>query len=303
MDNERPVGRPALPRTPLSKATVTMRAALGKGSELYKAGFRSVALLALAGSVAANAPRLLDAGAFDLSRALAGDGFPLAPAMLARVAVAQFVALFFQLAVIARLHAVASDRQLAYGATLAVAARRFPALLLALAAVFVVIATGVFLAAVLGHGLVFGLVTVLPLPPPAYSEPLLLAAGTAATLLFALPLATPLVYWYFAFFLVVTETRGGLAALRRSFALVRGRLWRMKVALSIVYFVFFAALLLAEALGAAAAALARAVHLPGDLAGFAVVVFGGAVAGPVPIAASLALLYDLTYDLTRRDGA
>ena len=271
-----------------------MRAALGKGGEVYKTGFRSVALLALGGSVAANVPRLWDAGALDLSLALAGDVVMLDPAFLARVALAQLVALFFQLAVIVRLHSLASDRQLAFGATLAAAVRRFPAMLLALAVVVVVIVVGVLLAAVIGNGLVLGLVTVLPLPQAAYAEPVLVALGMVATLLFALPLATPLVYWYFAFFLVVTESCGGLAALRRSFALVRGQLWRMKVALSIVYFVFFAALLLAEALGAAAAALLGAAQLPGDLAAFVVVALGGAVAGPVPIAASLALLYDLT---------
>lgn len=271
-----------------------MRAALGKGSELYKTGFGSVVLLALAGSAAANAPRLLDAGAWNLSQALAGGVVLPEPAVFARLAAAQLVALFFQLAVIVRLHALAGHRRVDIGATLAVAARRFPAMLLALVAVFVVIVAGVFLAAVIGNGLVLGLLTVLPLPPAAYSEPVLLALGAMATLLFALPLATPLVYWYFAFFLVATETRGGLSALRRSFALVRGQLWRMKLALSIVYFVFFAILLLAEAFGAAAAALLRAAHLPGDFAAFVLVVLGGAVAGPVPIAASLALLYDLT---------
>lgn len=274
-----------------------MRAALGKGGELYKAGFRSVALLALAGSVAANAPRLWEADALDLSLALAGDMVVLDPAFLARVALAQLVALFFQLAVIVRLHGLAGDRQLAFGATLTATVRHFPAMLLALVVVFAVIAGGVFLAALIGNGLVLGLVTVLPLPQAVYAEPVLVALGMVATLLFALPLATPLVYWYFAFFLVVTENCGGLAALRRSFALVRGRLWRMKVALSIVYFVFFAALLLAEALGAAAAALLGAAQLPGEFAAFVVVALGGAAAGPVPIAASLALLYDLT----RRD--
>ena len=270
-----------------------MREALGKGNQLYKAGFQRVALLALAGSVAANAPRLFDASAFDLSDAL-GGGVPMAdPSALAWITVAQLVALFFQLAVVARLHAAARHREMATGAALAAAARRFPAMLVVLVAVLVLIAGGVAFAALIASGLAVGLLPQLPLPAEVEPQLLLLVVTMLGTLVFALPLATVIVYWYFAFFLVVTEARSGLSALRRSFQLVRGRLWRMKFALTVVYFVFFAALLLAEALAAGAAALLRVAHLPGDLAAFVVVALGGAVAGPWPMAASLALLHDL----------
>ena len=262
-----------------------MREALRKGSELYKAGFKHVALLALAGSVAGVAPRLFYT--FDLSDALRGGASKLDHAALAWGAIAQLAALFFHLAIAARLHAVAGGREFAFGEALAVATRRFPAFLTALAVVVVLIAGGVVLAGLVASGLAFGVFGFLL---SRFSLGLFIML---ATLVFALPLATVLVYWYFAFFLVVTEARGGLSALRRSFQLVRGRLWRMKFALTVVYFVFFAALLLAEALAAAAGALLRGAHLPGDFAAFVVVALGGAVAGPWPIAASLALLYDL----------
>ena len=266
-----------------------MREALGKGNELYTAGFQRVALLALAGSVAGNAPRLFGAGPFDMSQALSGGGVAVDPAVLAWTATAQVAALFFQLAVAARLHAVARGLEGSLGAALAVATRRFPALLVVLVAVLVVLAGGVALAALIASGLALGLVYQLPLPAAVEPQLLLQVVMALGTLVLALPLATVLVYWYFALFLVVTEARGGLAALRRSFQLVRGRLWRMKFALTVVYFVFFAALLLAEALAAAAGAL-----LPGDVAAFVVVSVGSAIAWPWPIAASLALLYDLT---------
>lgn len=272
-----------------------MREALRKGSELYNAGFKHVALLALAASVAGNAPRLFNAAAFDLSHALSGGVATVNAAVLAWIAAAQLVALFFQLAVAVRLHAVAEDRVIATGAALAAAARRFPALLVVLAAMLVLIAGGVAVAALIANGLVFGLLSqsALAYDPMLGDHVLLVAVAMLATLVLALPLATVLVYWYFAFFLVITEACGGWSALRRSFQLVRGRLWRMKFALSVVYFVFFAALLLAEALAAAVDALLGAAHLPGHWAAFVVVSLGGAIAGPLPMAASLALLYDL----------
>lgn len=271
----------------------TMREALGKGNELYTAGLQRVALLALAGSVAGNAPRLFGTGAFDMSQAFSGGGVAVNSVVLAGMATAQVAALFFQLAVAARLHAVARGLEGSLGGALAAAARRLPAMLVVLVAVLALLAGGVALAALIASGLAVGLVYQWPLPAAVDPQLLLLLVTALGTLVFALPLATVLVYWYFAFFLVVTEAHGGAAALRRSFQLVRGRLWRMKFALTVVYFVFFAALLLTEALAAVVGAL-----LPGDFAAFVVVSLGGAIAWPWPIAASLALLYDLT----RRDA-
>ena len=268
-----------------------MREMLREGGALYKAGFRRVALLALAGSAAGIAPRLFYS--FDLSDALAGGVPTIDPVALAWVAAAQFAALFFQLAIVARLHAVAGGRALGFGEALAVAVRRFPAFLIVLAAVVALIAGGVALAGLIASSLAFGLFELL-LPDEFRFHLLLVVATALGTLVFALPLATVLVYWYFAFFLVVTETRGGVSALRRSFQLVRGQLWRMKLALTVVYFVFFAALLLAEALAAAGNALLSAARLPGGFAAFVVVALGGAIAAPWPIAGSLALLHHLT---------
>lgn len=279
-------------RKPLAPASTGD--ALGNGAELYKAGCKQVALLSLAGAAAANAPRLFFD--FDVTGLLPRDGRVhwLDWSLLAWLTGSQLAALFFQIGVTAGLHGVASGRPLTVQGALTVAVRRAPHLAFVLAVVLVAITLGVALAALLANALALGVLsTFAPLAEGGRVALLVWALTAMVALLLALPLVTLLVYWYFAFLLVVTEGRGGISALRRSARLVRGHLWRMKLALTVVYLVFFVALALAEALAAAVAALFGAAQMAGDVAAFAVLAVGGAAAGPVPIAASLALLYDL----------
>ena len=273
--------------------------ALGNGVELYKAGCKHVALLALAGAAASNAPRLfVDFGVEDLAQLSSGTyavPWSAVPwSVLLWVAASQLVALFFQLGVAVRLHALARGGAIGLGRALAIAVRRTPAMLVVMAMALAAITLGVVLAALLANALTFGLFLAFPPLGEARGAAMLFwAVATVITLLLALPLVTLLVYWYFAFFLVVTEARGGLAALRRSYQLVRGHLWRMKFALTAVYLSFFVALAVAEMAAAAVGAVFASAPVLGEAAAFVAVAVGGAVAGPIPIAASLALLYDL----------
>ena len=268
--------------------------ALGNGVELYKAGCKHVALLALAGAAASNAPRLfVDFGVEDLAQLSSGT-YAVPWSVLLWVAASQLVALFFQLGVAARLHALAGGGRIGLGDALAIAVRRTPAMLVVMAMALAAITLGVVLAALLANAVVLGLFLAFPPLAEAKGAAMLFwVIATVITLLLALPLVTLLVYWYFAFFLVVTEACGGLAALRRSYQLVRGHLWRMKFALTAVYLAFFVALALAEMVAAAVGAVFASAPVLGEVAAFVAVALGGAVAGPIPIAASLALLYDL----------
>ena len=85
---------------------------------------------------------------------------------------------------------------------------------------------------------------------------------------------------------MVTDRLPATAALSRSFALVRGRLWRVKFALSVVFLVGLAMLSLAEAVGAALAGLGGWLAAP-------IGVLGSAAVAPLLVAASLTLLDDL----------
>ena len=166
-------------------------------------------------------------------------------------------------------------------AALAIALRRSPAMLAVLAVMVATVAAGVLLA-VCAAALLLALAAPQLLQPGALEMMIL---GTLALIL-TLPLVTVLAYWYFAFFLVVTDRLPATAALSRSFALVRGRLWRVKLALSVVFLVGLAMLSLAEAVGAALVGLGGWLAAP-------IGVLGSAAVAPLLVAASLTLLDDL----------
>ena len=242
--------------------------------------FRRIAGLALGAALTGHAVRWLPglpnwtdlataAGGVPMSTFLAGFAWHLASA-------------FFLLAIAAAMDTSGSSRSAA--AALAIALRRTPAMLAVLVVVMATIVTGVLLAA---GATVLLLVAAAPQLQPGALEAMIF--GTL-TLILALPLVTVLAYWYFAFFLVVTDRLPATAALGRSFALVRGRLLRVKLALSAVFLVSLLMLSSAEAAGAALGAL---LGLGGGWLAALAGVLGSAIAAPLIVAASLALLDDL----------
>ena len=242
--------------------------------------FRRVAGLALGAALTANAVRWLPG-------LPSVDDLIAATVPLSTLAAAfgwQLVSAYFHLAITAAMVDGGGTARSA-GAALAVALRRTPAMLGVLAAVLATIAGGVLLAAAT---VAVGLL--LAAPRLLYPGGLEMMIFGALVLILALPLVTVLVYWYFAFFLVVTERLSATAALGRSFALVRGQLWRMKLALSAVFFVSLVVLSLAEALGAALGAL---TGLGSGTLAAPFGVLGSALVAPLVVAASLALLQDL----------
>ena len=249
--------------------------------------FRRVAGLALGAALTGHAARWLPglpnwtdlaatANGVPMSTLLAGFGWQLASA-------------FFLLAIAATMDASSGPAR-STAAALAIALRRTPAMLAVLAVMVATVVAGTLLAAC-AAALLLALAAPQLLQPGALE---IMILGTLALIL-ALPLVTVLVYWYFAFFLVVTDRLPATAALSRSFALVRGRLWRVKLALSAVFFVSLLTLSAAEAAGAVLGALLGLgdgwLAAPGG-------VLGSAVAAPLVVAASLTLLDDLK----RRDN-
>ena len=280
--NYRPLSSPQ----PLSKV-------LSNGMELLRETFTRVAGLALAGAAIANAPRLLagqetkDPLAW-LQASAAGERL-MEPATLAWVLATQLINMVLLLAVIARMRAVAGGADLRVASALALATKRAPDFLLVLVVFTAAIGVGVSVVAVLAAASATAIG-----PDGMPVETLFLGFLLLFMLVLALPLAVPLAYWYFAFFLVVTEHKRAVAALGRSFALVRGQLWRVKGALSVVFCVALAAVLLVESVARAAAAALPARTLASDLTAFVILALGNAAIAPLPIAASLALMNDLT---------
>ena len=277
-----------LPNAPVPTAEV-----FGDAVALCTTSFRAVLPLALTGAAASSVPRLFGFGLPELG----SGGIALVDlTFLLWMLPFQLVSVFFLLAVTAQMHATALGEELAPSRALVVALGRTPAFAVALATVSAVMFAIVALAVLLATGVVFA---ALEFGPPEFAQAYALVPifTTLIALVLALPVVTVLVYWYFGFLLVVTENLGGLAALRRSGQLVRGHLWRMKLALSVVFLVALAFVGVAESLGLAASEGLGALGAPGfagDLAAFVFAAIGGTLAVPVSIAGALALLRDLT---------
>ena len=250
---------------------------LDNAFRLLIATFRQVVGLAVVASAIAGAWRLFDdtlgnlaAGNFDPADASFQDVVP--------VLVGGLVGLYFHLAITARMAAFASNRPIAIAEALRRALRRFPALLVCVLAFITLFSVpfllGAALIAAFGPGGIVGL----------------LALAPAFVLI---------VYLYPATLLVVTANIGGVAALRRSFNLVRRNFWRTTVILSVGSIIVLAATMVVGLVGLAVAALAGFGNVSVDLAAYLVETAGGAVTVPLWIALSLALLRDLEL---RREG-
>ena len=250
---------------------------LDNAFRLLKASFTQVVGLAVVASAVSGVWRLFDD---TLENLLAGEFDPEAVSLgsVAPMLIVGLVGLYFNLSAAARMSAVAINRPISVAEALRRALLRFPALLVCVLA-FVLLFVAPFMLAAL----------------------LIAAIGVAGILgLLALaPAMVLLVYLYLSSFLVVTANIGGVAALRRSFNLVRHNFWRATVVLTIGSIVLFAATMMIGMVGLAVAALAGFGSVSVDVAAYVVETAGGAVTVPFWIALSLALLRDLEL---RREG-
>ena len=244
---------------------------------LLKASFTQVVGLAVVASAVSGVWRLFDD---TLENLIAGEFDPEAVSLgsVAPMLMVGLVGLYFNLSAAARMSAVAINRPISVAEALRRALLRFPALLVCVLA-FVLLFIAPFMLTAL----------------------LIAAIGAAGILgLLALgPALVLLVYLYLSSFLVVTANIGGVAALRRSFNLVRHNFWRATVVLTIGSIVLFAATMMIGMVGLAVAALAGFGSVSVDVAAYVVETAGGGVTVPFWIALSLALLRDLEL---RREG-
>ncbi len=250
--------------------------------KLFKTSFSQTIGLAVVAGVGGSLWRLFDNS---LERALSMMDGTFDPALeipgwnLLALPISLVVSIYFYLGVLARMDAVAHGRPITVGEALWRGLRRFPALLLCLLAYSAILGLSIF-------------PTVL----------LIVAAGPIGLLgfLMMVPALVLLVYWYFAPFLLVAENIGAVAALRRSFNLVRGNWGRTVVILMVAYFVLLVVMTLVAMVGAAVVRVAGFVDIGIDAAVFAIEAVSSAVTIPFMVSVSLAMLYDLKL---RRGGA
>ena len=258
---------------------------LDSGFKLFKAGWRQVIALAAVASAVLSAWRLVDN---TIARLLEGNfepqplGWSLVLMLLCPLA-----SMYLHLGVIARLAGLAGGRPIPLREALRRALRRYLSALLCVLAIGLlwlvpIIGVGLTVFAFGGGGLAAG------------SGALILTGGLAAvsTLLF--------MYWYFAFFLLITRNIGGVAALRGSFALVRGHWWRTLAIVFVAYCITLVAMVLVGVVAAALGALAGLANISPDGLVFVVEAVGGGITMPFMIAVSLVALNDLE---VRRQGA
>ena len=254
---------------------------------LLKAGFTQVVGLALVGGAISRVWRLFDDSLDSLSAGELGELNAQAVfnenALL--ILTGGLAGLYFYLATVARMSAFASDRPISIVEALRRAALRFPALLVCVFAVvvsisipflFVLFATVVQQA---GVAIIIGIIGLLALV-------LALAA---------------VVYLCLASLLVVTANIGGVAALRRSFNLMRRNFWRTTVVLTIGSIVMFSVTVALSAVGLAVIALFSFGNASVSVAVvyYLVEIVGSSINMPFWVALSLALLRDLEL---RREG-
>ena len=270
---------------------------LDQGITLFKAAFGSVVALAFASALARCLPHLypsltevvLSSGV--LTNAVtepSGLLWAIAARALA-FAVTWPVGMFLCLGVMMQMDAVANGATLRWPAALGGAWHRALPLagcLLVYAATFVLI---VGTALLLG-GVVVGVF--LADVPPALLGPVAGVVGMAFMLVAAVPLIALFVYWCLALPLVAIEDLDAVAALRRSWRLVRGNWWRVLVVVSVAGFIVFAVASLAWAAGMML--VAGTEGGPGvRLMVVLINALGATVTTPLFVAVLLAMLKDL----------
>ena len=258
---------------------------LDSGFKLFKAGWRQALALATVASAVWSAWRLVDN---TIARLIEGNFQPQPLGWtLLLIPLCSLAGMYLYLGVIARLAALAGGRPVSVREALRRALRRYPSLLLCLLAMTVVL---------------FVAVMALALPIAAFASAGLLAGGGALILGGALGVGSTLlfIYWYFAFFLLITRNIGAGAALGGSFALVRGHWWRTTATILVAYCITLVAMVLVGLVAAALGALAGLANISPDGLVFVVEAVGGGITMPFMIAVSLVALNDLE---VRRQGA
>ena len=263
--------RPASPRP--------IGGVLGGAFRLQAATFTQVVGLAILYCAIAGAGGLFDdtldnlaAGTFDPEETSIQE---FLPAWLGGL-----VGLYFFLGVVARMSAFASNRPVSIAEALRRALRRFPALLVCLLVLFAPFLLAGALAALLAVSVAL---TGLTAPSSVAGMVGLMALTSAPALVMG-------IYLHLAAFLVVTADVGSVAALRRSFRLVRRNFWRTTALQAIGT----AAAMLVGAGGLAMAFLAGSFdNVSINVAAYPIQIALGAVTAPFFAALSLALLRDL----------
>ena len=273
---------------------------LDRGITLFKAAFGSVVALSFAAALVWCLPYFYPSLTEVLlsSRALT-DTFAEPDRLLRALgyqalgfAITGPVGMFLCLGVMMQMDAVANGRMLGWRTALGRAWRRLVPMvgcLVVYAATFaVILGTALFLVAVVVRVFLLDV-------PPAMLGPLAGLVGMAFMLVAAIPLVVLFVYWCLALPLVAVERLDAVAALRRSWRLVRGNWWRTLVIVSVAGFVVFAVASLVGAVGmllVAGTGEGSGVRLTLVLLN----AVGTTVTTPLFIAVLLAMLKDLVPD-------
>ena len=264
---------------------------------LVKAAFGAVLVLAVLAAAVRSVPYLFPTWTEVLSSSgvlanRAVDPYRLLAALtdsMIGVLVAWLIGILLGMGVIAMMSAVARGGTMPWQTALVVAWRRLPATL-GCCLVYVVV-----LAVVFGLALFLGavLIRAFPLDIPAATIGIESGlVGMAVSIAAAVPLLVLFVYWCLALPLVVTDSLGSVAALRRSWHLVRGNWWHTLVIVSVAGFIVF---VVATLVGLAGMLLLAATD--GGLGVRTTVLLlntaGGTITTPLFVAALLATLRDL----------
>ncbi|MDE0178388.1 MAG: glycerophosphoryl diester phosphodiesterase membrane domain-containing protein [Gammaproteobacteria bacterium] len=273
---------------------------LDEGITLFKAAFGSVVALAFASALVRCLPYfypsltevLLSSGALMDSVAEPGRLLGALGNLAVGFAVSWPVGMFLCLGVMMQMDGVAKGTKLGWRTALGGAWRR----VLPLAGCLLVYAATVVL--IVGTALLLGGVVVgmfLLDVPPHLLGPAAGLVGMAFMLVAAIPLIGLFVYWCLALPLVAIEDLDAVAALRRSWRLVRGNWWRTLIVVSVAGFIVFAVASLAWAAGMMLVAVAEGG--PGmRLTVVLVNAVGATVTTPLFVAVLLAVLKDLDRD-------
>ncbi|MCY3837664.1 MAG: glycerophosphoryl diester phosphodiesterase membrane domain-containing protein [Gammaproteobacteria bacterium] len=273
---------------------------LDQGIALFKAAFGSVVALSFASALVRSLPYfypsltevLLSSGVLTNTVAARGRTLGALGDLAVGFAVTWPVAMFLCLGVMVQMNAVANGGTLRWQTALARAWRRLLPLagcLLAYAAIF---------ALIVGTALLLAAAAVFPFllaVQPALVSLVAGLVGMAFMLVAAIPLVVLFVYWCLALPLVAIEDLDAVAALTRSWRLVRGNWWRALVVLSVAGFIVFAVASLAGAAGMmliAATDGGFGVRLTVVLVNAA----GATLTTPLFVAVLLAMLEDLRPD-------
>ena len=275
-------------------------AVLDRGITLFKVAFGSVLALSFASALVRCLPYfypsltevLLSSGA--LTHPVAEPGLLLGALgdLALWFAVTWPVGMFLCLGVMIQMDAVANGTTLGWRTALGAAWGRvlpMAGCLLVYAATFALIAgTALLLGGVVVSVFLFDL-------PSAMLGPVAGLVGMAVMLVAAIPLVILFVYWCLALPLVAIEKLDAVAALQRSWRLVRGNWWRTLVIVSVAGFIVFAVASLMGAAGMMLVAVTEeepGVRLTVVLLNAA----GGTVTTPLLVAVLLAMLKDLDPD-------